>query len=569
VTIRIRFAPNGVLTLALGLFLLAVGVLSDNAIVSLWGQVIVGAVALAWPLTLRDGLRVESGALAVSADPPTGRSGAVLAGEAVTLPLRIDNHSTRLTARLQISPVSSRGLKLEPPALPGLVGPGRGLDLALAGQALRVGPAAVHGVHIWITGPGGLFRAAVYRPLDVRIKVLPRAAAIGRRGRRLLAVAANRDAASAAPQPLRGFGSDIRELRDHQPGDPFKHIAWKASARRRKLMVKEFESEVSLSIYTLLDIGASMRWGQDGERPLDAGVDLALHLARAVSPGRDRYGLVTFDHEVFGLTRAGTGHGTSHQIAAHLMEVNAVVQEGFTEAMTRAQLAARVAQYIKVQEGLDLALPDLGLAGLGLSGPGPLGPWDESAVVSHAEAWLGDHADELKPLAHYVGPPAHDPAEAALRTFCRLRCIDLPYRLDAVPAARQVGIERAIQKAIEDRGGPHMLIVVTDLVGIESADLLIPVVRLARIHRHRLVFVVPEPPALQQTDELPQLERELGDLLSDAGTRRRHRIAAGLRRQGVVVHHTADPAALLRGARTAQTKPGKRLGGRPGRMGGA
>ena len=31
---------------------------------------------------------------------------------------------------------------------------------------------------------------------------------------------------------MRGEGDDLRELREHQPGDPFRKIAWKASARR-------------------------------------------------------------------------------------------------------------------------------------------------------------------------------------------------------------------------------------------------------------------------------------------------------------------------------------------------
>ena len=39
-----------------------------------------------------------------------------------------------------------------------------------------------------------------------------------------------------------GSGTELRELRELRPGDPFKSIAWKASARSGKLLVREVES---------------------------------------------------------------------------------------------------------------------------------------------------------------------------------------------------------------------------------------------------------------------------------------------------------------------------------------
>src|SRR5262249_30058339 len=43
-----------------------------------------------------------------------------------------------------------------------------------------------------------------------------------------------------------GSGSELLDLRDYLPGDPPKTIAWKVSARRDRLISKEFESEVPL-----------------------------------------------------------------------------------------------------------------------------------------------------------------------------------------------------------------------------------------------------------------------------------------------------------------------------------
>ncbi len=41
-----------------------------------------------------------------------------------------------------------------------------------------------------------------------------------------------------------GMGSELLELREYVPGDPPKSIAWKVSARRDKLLTRQYESEV-------------------------------------------------------------------------------------------------------------------------------------------------------------------------------------------------------------------------------------------------------------------------------------------------------------------------------------
>jgi hypothetical protein len=71
-----------------------------------------------------------------------------------------------------------------------------------------------------------------------------------------------------------GLGSDLREIREHIPGDPFKRIAWKATARMRKLMVREFESEIVVTHWLLLDVSSTMRAGGPGRSKLDYGLSL-------------------------------------------------------------------------------------------------------------------------------------------------------------------------------------------------------------------------------------------------------------------------------------------------------
>ena len=50
-----------------------------------------------------------------------------------------------------------------------------------------------------------------------------------------------------------GSGSELLDLRDYRPGDPPKRIAWKASARRDKLITRELESEVPIRCTLFVD----------------------------------------------------------------------------------------------------------------------------------------------------------------------------------------------------------------------------------------------------------------------------------------------------------------------------
>ena len=76
------------------------------------------------------------------------------------------------------------------------------------------------------------------------------------------------------------------------PGDPFKRIAWKASARRGKLVVREMERDQRDVVWLVVDASVELWAGEPGHAPLDHAVEeiasvAARHLARG-----DRVGLV-------------------------------------------------------------------------------------------------------------------------------------------------------------------------------------------------------------------------------------------------------------------------------------
>jgi uncharacterized protein (DUF58 family) len=96
-------------------------------------------------------------------------------------------------------------------------------------------------------------------------------------------------------QQRSGAGSELLELREYVPGDPPKSIAWKASARRDRLMTRQYESEVPVRLQLIVDGSMSTRPGGFGQRLLDQLVTTAASAARAAISSGDAVGLVLFD----------------------------------------------------------------------------------------------------------------------------------------------------------------------------------------------------------------------------------------------------------------------------------
>jgi uncharacterized protein (DUF58 family) len=94
-----------------------------------------------------------------------------------------------------------------------------------------------------------------------------------------------------------GGGGELLDLRDYRPGDPPKMIAWKASARKDKLITKEYESDVPVRTMLFLDQSESVRIGPAGETPIGMLAETASGIAQAAAATRDLVGLTRFDEE--------------------------------------------------------------------------------------------------------------------------------------------------------------------------------------------------------------------------------------------------------------------------------
>lgn len=106
---------------------------------------------------------------------------------------------------------------------------------------------------------------------------------------------------------LRGRGTDFESLRDYSPDDEFRSVDWKASARRGKLISRQYQEERSQNVLIVLDCGRVMGPVIDGLTRLDHAINAAMILAHVAAAKGDRVGMMAFGDQVtsFSPPRAG------------------------------------------------------------------------------------------------------------------------------------------------------------------------------------------------------------------------------------------------------------------------
>ena len=157
---------------------------------------------------------------------------------------------------------------------------------------------------------------------------------------------ARRVAEAGRPAPLAGEGEHLKELREHVPGDPFKRIAWKASARRGQLLVREMEREERDVAWLVLDASVELWAGAHGTSPLDIAIDeLGGVAARHIAKG-DRVGVVVFASRVRTWLPPAGGPLQASKISAALASAASMVDSDRCE-LDEAELAQRVAEHLR------------------------------------------------------------------------------------------------------------------------------------------------------------------------------------------------------------------------------
>ena len=195
--------------------------------------------------------------------------------------------------------------------------------LAITGRsrgAFPLGPVA-----LTIQGPWKLFRRSVIYYLNDTISIIPSMANAGRY--RLIAAQHRVRTAGQRVIRRRGAGTSFANLRDYVPGDDPRRIDWKATARRHRLISREFTVEQGQTIMIAIDCGRMMTQ-LAGDRPrFEYALASALTLADIALSTGDRVGLIVFDSLVRRYITPTRAPGTLGALRDALTGVTATMTE--------------------------------------------------------------------------------------------------------------------------------------------------------------------------------------------------------------------------------------------------
>ncbi|MBS2020759.1 MAG: DUF58 domain-containing protein [Deltaproteobacteria bacterium] len=358
-------------------------------------------------------------------------------------------------------------------------------------RARRVGRWGVHGIALEVRGTPlggeGLYEVPLMFANPHGIEVVPKPlftmlqTARGGRARAL--------APAGRPAPIAGEGEQLKELREHVPGDPFKRIAWKASARRGQLLVREMEREERDIAWLVIDASVELWAGAEGRAPLDLAVDeLGGVAARHFSRG-DKVGLVVFASRVRTWLAPDSGPLQATRIVAALASTASAVDADRCE-LDEVELAARVAEHLR-------PLDPRGLADV------PRGNLDSLATRAEAMRVRAPFAPRL--------PQAATPREQRLRHYLAAFGIEVPPRVDGEREKAEVQLASLLEKiAREKRKKPSIVHVWAPPPGPEGSEGIERAVRKLRARQVDVRWTMPSfEPALEvpaDANVLPTVE---------------------------------------------------------------
>jgi len=167
-----------------------------------------------------------------------------------------------------------------------------------------------------ITGPLGLIQRQGKMDLPQIVHVLPDMTGEGSHDLQLALAGALQSGRRKAP--YRGEGREFESLQEHQPDDDFRHIDWKASAKRGKLISRQYETERDQRLMLLLDTGRLMSPKIGPYRKLDYAINACVHLAQIAVHKGDLVGYAIFNEEMRALAEPKKGQAQISHLVRNL-----------------------------------------------------------------------------------------------------------------------------------------------------------------------------------------------------------------------------------------------------------
>ncbi len=98
--------------------------------------------------------------------------------------------------------------------------------------------------------------------------------------------------------------NEFDQIREYVKGDDYRTINWKATARRMQFMVNQYQDEKSQQVYSLIDMGRTMKMPFEGMTLLDYAINASLVISNIAIYKQDKAGLISFSKKIHSIVQA-------------------------------------------------------------------------------------------------------------------------------------------------------------------------------------------------------------------------------------------------------------------------
>ncbi len=102
-----------------------------------------------------------------------------------------------------------------------------------------------------------------------------------------------------------GHNQEFELIKEYVAGDDFRTVNWKATARKSRLMINQYQDERSQQVYSLIDKGRVMQMPFHGMSLLDYAINATLVISNIAIKKSDKAGLITFQDRIGNMLPAG------------------------------------------------------------------------------------------------------------------------------------------------------------------------------------------------------------------------------------------------------------------------
>ena len=231
-------------------------------------------------------------------------------GERDGIPVRFA-HDSAASLQVELRTIWPPELGGGSSSVSGTCGPGGTLELSREVAGVQRGEGLIDAPYVAVTR-FGLAQRILQAGGAQTVRVIPNLREVHRMNAQLNALFLRGLGTRLAPRT--GQGREFDRLREYVSGDDYRQISWKATARQRKPIVRQFRVERSQDVLFCLDRGHRMAARVGPLTRADHAVNAAVLAAYYCNRAEDRTGLLAFSASVDNGVYQGRG-------ASHLAEI--------------------------------------------------------------------------------------------------------------------------------------------------------------------------------------------------------------------------------------------------------